>query len=177
MKKDGRKRYTSSLFRILILVFVLMLGASVFPSSAYADTDAEIVRVGYYENEVFQEGAEDGAVKTGYAYEYYRKLSEYTGWKYEYVYGGFAELYQMLLDGRIDLLAGLAWREERASLIGYPDAVMGNESYYLVKHDTDLEISAEPSTLIGKKIGVLDSAMVSVLKQYLSEYQFDRHIE
>ena len=55
------------------------------------------VRVGYYENEVFQEGAQDGTVKTGYAYEYYRKLSEYTGWKYEYVYGSFGDLYQMLL--------------------------------------------------------------------------------
>lgn len=41
--------------------------------------DQETVRVGYYENEVFQEGANEGAVKTGYAYEYYIKLSEYTG--------------------------------------------------------------------------------------------------
>lgn len=95
------------------------------------------VRVGYYENEVFQEGAREGLVKTGYAYEYYRKLSEYTGWDYQYVYGEFGELYQMLLDGEIDLLAGLAWREERAAIIGYPKAVMGRESYYLIKHDTD----------------------------------------
>ena len=103
------------------------------------------MRVGYYENEVFQEGAEEGAVKTGYAYEYYQKLSEYTGWRYEYVYGSFSELYQMLLDGDIDLLAGLAWREDRAGLIGYPTAVMGNESYYLVRHGEDLEITADPS--------------------------------
>ena len=40
---------------------------------------------GNYENEVFEEGAAENANKTGYAYEYYRKLSEYTGWKYEYV--------------------------------------------------------------------------------------------
>ena len=44
--------------------------------------DGKEVRVGYYENEVFQEGASPDAVKTGYAYEYYRKLSEYTGWTY-----------------------------------------------------------------------------------------------
>ena len=41
------------------------------------------MRVGYYENEVFQEGAQEGAVKTGYAYEYYQKISEYTGWCYD----------------------------------------------------------------------------------------------
>ena len=48
-----------------------------FPISSLAEkTPAETartVRVGYYENEVFEEGAEDGAVKTGYAYEYYRR--------------------------------------------------------------------------------------------------------
>ena len=30
------------------------------------------VRVGYYENEVFQEGSREDAMKSGYAYEYYR---------------------------------------------------------------------------------------------------------
>ncbi|MBP5606480.1 MAG: hypothetical protein J6X60_13230, partial [Ruminiclostridium sp.] len=60
----------------------------------FADNGTEHVRVGYYENEVFQEGAEDGAVKTGYAYEYYRRISEYTGWNYEYVYGDFNEMYE-----------------------------------------------------------------------------------
>ena len=151
-----------------VLLCLLMLTVFMHPISA---AENEPVRVGYYENEVFQEGAQEGAVKTGYAYEYYRKLSEYTGWKYEYVYGGFGELYQMLLDGEIDLLAGLAWREERAALIGYPDAVMGKESYYLVKHDTDEKITADPASMNGCKIGVLDSAMVSVLKQYLESRQ------
>ena len=128
-----------------------------------------IVRVGYYENEVFQEGAREGAVKTGYAYDYYRKLSEYTGWKYEYVYGEFAELYQMLLDGRIDLLAGLARKNERRTAIGYPKAPMGKETYHFVKHRGDNGITADPKTLEGKIIGVLDSALADVLNKYLAE--------
>ena len=160
-----------SLFlRVFILSFLFLITVSVFPICIFAEDGPKIVRVGYYENEVFQEGAEEGAVKTGYAYEYYSKLSEYTGWKYEYVYGGFGDLYQMLLDGEIDLLAGLAWREERASLIGYPDAVMGNESYYLVKHDDDLNTTADPATLNGCRIGVLDSAMVGALNKYLEDH-------
>ena len=132
----------------LIVLLVLVLSLSFVNAS-----DNDVVRVGYYENEVFQEGAEEGAVKTGYAYEYYRKLSEYTGWKYEYVYGGFGELYQKLLDGEVDLLAGLAYREDRAGIIGYPDAVMGRESYYLVKHDTERDITANPATLAGQRHG------------------------
>ena len=161
-------RYIRRIHAIMLAVLVL-LSVMTFAVSVTAETQK--VRVGYYENEVFQEGAQEGAVKTGYAYEYYRKLSEYTGWEYDYVYGGFGELYQMLLDGKIDLLAGLAWREERAALIGYPKAVMGRESYYLVKHDDNVGITAEPSTLNGCRIGVLDSAMVSVLNQYLDEHQ------
>jgi ABC-type amino acid transport substrate-binding protein len=149
----------------------------VCPVCALADEgQSERIRVGYYENEVFQEGADPTAIKTGYAYEYYQKLSQYTGWKYDYVYGGFGELYQMLLDGDIDLLAGLAWREEREPLIGYPDQIMGNETYYLVKHDTDPDITADPKSLGGTKIGVLDSAMVSVLDLYLKDHDVTAEI-
>ncbi len=155
---------------VLLLCFVIMIGIICPVSTPAAEKESETVRVGYYENEVFQEGAQPGTVKTGYAYEYYQKLSEYTGWKYEYVYGGFGELYQMLLDGEIDLLAGLAWREERASIIGYPEAVMGNESYYLVKHEADMTITEATESLNGCRIGVLESAMVSVLKQYLEDH-------
>ena len=166
--KSGRQ--TGLMHGFVFLVCAVVMVLSVVPSVVSAANTTETVRVGYYENEVFQEGARDGAVKTGYAYEYYQKLSEYTGWRYDYIYGGFSELYQMLLDGEIDLLAGLAWREERAELIGYPDTVMGSESYYLVKHEGDTGITAEPSSLNGSTIGVLDSAMVSVLYQYLDEY-------
>ena len=155
--------------RFFVLACAVMFVIASLPFAALADDGSEVVRVGYYENEVFQEGARDGEVKNGYAYEYYRKLSEYTGWEYEYVYGDFGELYQMLLDGEIDLLAGLAWREDRASIIGYPNAVMGNESYYLVKYDENADITADPATLNGRRIGVLDCAMVGVLEKYLED--------
>ncbi len=151
--------------------FILMISmiASSFAIPAYAKEDHKIVRVGYFENEIFQEGAGEGLVKTGYAYEYYRKLSEYTGWEYEYVYAGFSELYQMFLDGEIDMLAGLAKNEERESIIGYPNMAMGSETYNIVKHSNDDSITTTYSTLNGKKIGVLDSAMVGVLNTFLAD--------
>ena len=170
------EHYRRPLLRLYFLVCAIMVMFAFLPAIAYADTETKTVRVGYYENEVFQEGAREGAVKTGYAYEYYCKLSEYTGWRYEYVYGVFSDLYQMLLDGEIDLLAGLAWREDRAELIGYPDVVMGNESYYLVKHDTDENITAESDTLNECTIGVLDSAMVGVLNQYLDDHHVNAEV-
>ena len=170
---NGKRR----ILRRFIAVFcALFLAAACMQTASFAQTSAHLVRVGYYENELFQEGAEDGAVKTGYAYEYYRKMSEYTGWKYEYVYGSFGELYQSLLDGKIDLLAGLAWREDRETLIGYPDAIMGSERYYLLKHDNNADITADPATLNGKQIGVLDSAMVNTLNRYLENHHVTANV-
>ena len=150
--------------RLLIAVCLISCLFATVPAHAEG---TKTVRVGYYENEVFQEGALEGAVKTGYAYEYYRKLAEYTGWKYDYVYGSFSDLYQMLLDGEIDLLAGLARKEDRIGLIGYPEAAMGHESYNLVKHEDDTGINVDPMTLAGKRIGVMESALVDALHQFL----------
>ncbi len=96
MKNTG-KTYGKPRQGTFVLILLLFLVISLLPTPAFA-ADSEPVRIGYYENEIFQEGASEGAVKTGYAYEYYRKLSEYTGWKYEYVYGSFGELYQLLVD-------------------------------------------------------------------------------
>ncbi len=53
--------------RTLILSVLLAL---LLPLCAIFASDNNVVKVGYYENEVFQEGAEEGAVKKGYAYEY-----------------------------------------------------------------------------------------------------------
>ncbi len=172
-------RPTPTLLLLLTIVSVALIFMAPFVMKTTAsaeDSNPKLVRVGYYENEVFQEGAEKGAVKTGYAYEYYRKLSEYTGWKYEYVYGGFNELYDMFVAGEVDLLAGLAYREDRTEIMNYPDAMMGKESYYLVKYDTETDITSDPATLNGKKIGVLDSAMVDVLKDYLKEHDVKANI-
>jgi len=159
-----------------VLCLSMLAGIGMPALAATAEQESSIVRVGYYENEVFQEGAWEGAVKTGYAYEYYQKLSEYTGWQYDYVYGEFSTLYQMLLDGRIDFIAGLAWRADRESIIGYPDEPMGNETYNLVRHDTDIDITIDPATLNGRKIGVLDSAMASVLQEFLQEHSVQAEV-
>ncbi len=162
--------------KIRAILGIISLTVLFIPETITPASDNKPVRVGYYENEVFQEGAQPGKVKTGYAYEYYQKLSEYTGWKYEYVYGEFGDLYQQLLDGDIDLLAGLAKKPEREELIGYPDSPMGNETYNLVKHDIDTDITVDHASLNGKKIGVLDSAMKGDLNDYLSEHRVDAEV-
>ena len=169
----------AGILRILVFACILSIFLTTTPvmRAASKRTAPPTVKVGYYEQEVFEEGAAEGAVKTGYAYEYYRKMSEYTGWDYQYVYGSFDELYQMLLDGKIDLLAGLAYKEEREDLIGYPDAPMGNEDYNLITHLDDTQITAEPSTMNGKTFGVLKSAMYDALLKYIERYEIDAEVK
>ncbi len=152
-----------------LLIHIILILASPVALCAQ-EPEEKKVNIGYFENEIFQEGAEEGEVKTGYAYEYYRKLSEYTGWEYSYTYGDFSDLYQMFLDGKIDMLAGLARTEEREALINYPDMAMGTETYNMVKHADDDSITYSYATLAEKKIGVLDSAMVGVLERFLNEH-------
>jgi uncharacterized protein with FMN-binding domain len=58
----------------VIIILTIMMTIAV-PIRVSAQEQPKTIRVGYYENEVFQEGAKDGVVKSGYAYEYYLKLS------------------------------------------------------------------------------------------------------
>ena len=159
--------------QVLAICCLAAMQAGAFPSEA----QAKPIRIGYYEKSVFQEGARPGAVRNGYAYEYYRKLSEFTGWMYEYVFGSYDELYQKLLKGEIDLMAGIAWKEDQAGQIGYPDASMGYENYSLVKHESDDDVTVEPYTLAGRRIGVVDGSIAVVLRNHLVSHRVPARIE
>lgn len=132
--------------RILLFLLLLTLLPSVVPSASAADGDeaeqSRRVRVGWYNSERFQEGEAEQGRKSGYSYEYLQDVANYTGWEYEYVSGGWSELYDALVDGEIDLLAGLSYTEERSSLINYPAYEMGLESYYIYKKAGNEETAA-----------------------------------
>ena len=65
---DIYKRQKPVIAGCAIFISLMMLAGILFPAKAFAvDDNSETVKVGYYENEVFQEGAKQGSVKTGYA--------------------------------------------------------------------------------------------------------------
>ena len=59
------KGITLRLRQIAIVLCALIAVLSLLPPAALANAEPKTVRVGYYENEIFQEGAQEGAVKTG----------------------------------------------------------------------------------------------------------------
>ena len=143
------------------------------PAAAPAESGPRVIRVGWYETPFNHK--DTLGHRTGYAYEYQRKIAAYTGWKYEYVEGSWAELLQMLEDGRIDLLSDVSFTEERTEYMYFSNLPMGSEMYYLFVTPDNREISADDySTLNGKKVGITKS---SVQLGFFLEWEQARGIE
>ena len=164
MQKIDEKR--KSIIPVLLTIFVF----SVLKLNVHADELSEtVVKVGYYENINFQEGASEGAVKSGYSYEYLQKIATYNGWRYEYVYGSWSEIYDAFTRGEVDLLAGLGYAEERLEIMNYPNYPMGYESYYLFIRGDDSTITIDSSTLNGKKIGTISGLLEKSIREWLEK--------
>ncbi|MDD6190292.1 MAG: transporter substrate-binding domain-containing protein [Firmicutes bacterium] len=164
-----KKKRTGKIYiRILTVLLAMLLMFSAFAvPDAYAQDkneskEGKTVRVGWYQSDMFQEGMKDGLIKTGYCYDYLQKVADYTGWEYEYVYGNWNELFQMLQDGNIDFLAGVSITEERIGTMLFPDSAMGTDQYYLYKKSGDVSISSSDiSTFSGKKVGVIRNNQIA----------------
>lgn len=161
-------RHLNDFVKYIIFTFLIVFLFVFFKGSVLAEeTNAKIVKVGYYENENFQEGGYEGAVKSGYAYEYFQKISTYTGWRYDYVYGSWTDLYNAFVKGDIDLIAGLGYADERLDIMNYPKYPMGYESYYLFVRGDDPTIMVDPSTFNGKRIGTIPGLLEKSLQEWL----------
>lgn len=124
-------RRLQSVISILFAVLLLGTGTLSTPTtSAYAKT-GETVRVGYFSERGMMNGAAGGELKSGYACDYLQELASYAGRKYEYVYGSFSDLYNMLLKGEIDMLPYLTKTKEREQQMLFPDKAMGEEEFYI----------------------------------------------
>ena len=147
MRQQGRSR--KIVFFILVIAQILVLTSAASASG----TDSKVVRVGWHEVPYFIE--DQYGRWSGYSYEYQCKVAAYTGWTYEYVFGTWSELLQMLMDGEIDMLGNLSYLEERALKVLYSSVPMGTESYYLFISPDNTGISADDfTTLNGKRVGV-----------------------
>ncbi|MBO4449192.1 MAG: transporter substrate-binding domain-containing protein [Clostridiales bacterium] len=152
---------------VVSLLVALIAGLS-FPLSVSAeDTNQKVVRVGCHEAPYFIKD-KNGRL-SGYSYEYQRKIAAYTGWKYEYVEGTFADLLEKLKKGEIDLMSDVSYSEDRADDYLYASLPMGTESYYLFISSDNQEITSKNlSTLNGKKVGLVEG---SIMKKLFLEWE------
>ena len=92
--------------KLLMVCLILMI----FSNLAYADN--KVVRVGWY-NSPFNY-KDNFNRRSGYGYEFQQKIAAYTGWTYEYINGSWPDLYNMLVNGQIDILSDVSYTPERA---------------------------------------------------------------
>ena len=120
-----------------------------------AEDTRTVVRVGWHEPPYFI--TDETGRKSGYSYEYQRKVAAYTGWEYEYVEGSWADLMQMMKEGKIDLLSDVSYSEERTRDMLFTSIPMGTEVYYVFVSPDNTEICSENlSSLNGKTIDSSD---------------------
>ena len=148
------------------------------PVTAYGADSSKLVRVGYVNSPSYEEGGE-GEYKTGSGYEFLQKISYQTGWKYEYVYGSFSELYNKLVKGEIDLMGDISYTPERARLMNFSSYPMAKDNYYLYCLPTNKEyMSGNTSVVNGKTIGVTqNSYQEKLLRKWLAEYHIRAYIQ
>lgn len=155
----------------IVAFFACLAGTFRIYYTAPVEANAEkVVRVGYFVEEGFQLGDQDGEVKSGYGYDFLQRLKLYTNWKYEYVYGPYGELYDKLVKGEIDLLGGLAYRPEREAVLSYPKNPMGASQYLFFKRSSNNHVTTEPESLNGKRIGTLTGAHAKVVEKYIATH-------
>ncbi|MGM9540009.1 transporter substrate-binding domain-containing protein, partial [Anaerovibrio sp.] len=183
MEKKCRDIRPGGLKGILCLSMVIVLClAALLPSVALSADDTgsvsrvsgssyrqKVVRVAYYPEVNWQEGAEEGQVKKGYCYEYYQRLAPYANWRYKYVYGSFQELYAKFLRGEIDVFAGLSKTDERRGSFLYPERPMGQTGYIFLKRSTDSSVTENPHSFDGKRLGTVAGIVESSLRQFLKQ--------
>ena len=157
MKNSGMSETMQTLMRksVCALLSLLLLLSAVLPVKAAAETaPVKVVRIGSFEN-TFNYCNEKGARK-GYGYELLQTLSGYTGWQFEYVTCDWADCFEKLENGEIDIMGGISYTEDRAEEMLFSDEPMGEEKYYLYVDLSRTDISASNfKTLNGKKIGVV----------------------
>ncbi len=160
------RMFKSLMFTISIVLIAL--------SSAFAEP--KTVRVAYFYSENYQEGTM-GSTLYGYSYEYYQRIAQYTGWRYEYVFGSYDDLYQKFLKGEVDLFVGFAHTKERDDLMLFPNIPMGRNAFQLVKMAGSSDVSENPASLNGKKVGVVKGDVDDVLRLLLKRINVQADIQ
>ena len=155
MKTKGYNAYIRTVSFMLTVLMLLLL----IPSARAEGEDGSTLKnvsVGFYQMENFQTGDSEDEPMTGFGYEYLQKLAGYAKWNCTYTYGTWSELYSKLQSGKIDLLAGVPYSEERAETVSFAGESMYIDICALYKSNTNRKIKpARLSTMNECTIGVI----------------------
>lgn len=161
-KRSGWIRLSAA----ILSVCMLCASMGVLPVKA-----AEKVRVGFYPVEQYQQKNDNGTY-SGYAYDYYMQLQKYTRWDYEFVEADYADCYQMLVNGEIDIMSGMIRTPAREEQMYFSDVSFSNTQNELYCSN-DAEMYYEDyEAFDGCKVGILKGALQDELLEYADQNHF-----
>lgn len=138
---------------LLILLAMVIVIQDRIPASA---KEARTVRVGFFLCNGFQNIEADGSF-SGYSYDYLEALSQYAGWKMEYITGySLADCLELLKEGKIDMVNGVYKTAERQQFFSYPDLNVGTSTSCLItRQDNDQIRYGDYASMNHATIGLL----------------------
>lgn len=157
--------------RILTLVLTGILLLSI-GSPALAE-EGETLRVGYMDYSGFIEPEGEGTY-TGYGAEYLSEIAQYTGFQYEYVFGEWSDLLEMLADKKIDLICTAQRTEQRAETYDFSAYPIGYTQGLLYTSANNTTLNYEDfESFDGITVGALKgSAMTDIFLRYAAQNDF-----
>ncbi len=152
--------------RWIALLIVLIL----LPAAAGAET----VRVGWWDQPGYMQLDDEGK-PYGYLHEYLLAIAQYTGWTYEFSRVSFAEAYQKVRSGELDLLGCLLYSEARADELLFGSHAAGEEELALYALEGS---DVEADGLDGASVGVMtdSTANAEPVRQYAERRGFALNI-
>lgn len=144
-----KRKYICHFLVALVVSFSL-----VQPLSASAQQN-KVIRVGIFDYKAFY-GVDAQDKQYGYGYEYLDTLAEYGGFRYEYVYGTWAECLAWLESGEIDMLDSaqrVPERETRFLFSAYSTGMSYGELF--VRADDNTILYNDFAAMNGLQVGML----------------------
>ena len=107
-----------------VLIFLYPLTAPAGTAVSAPEQGRQTLRVGYinYDGFIVQE---NGGYIDGYGVAFLDKISEYTGWRYEFYYNTWEECLNELERGTIDLVCCAQSRPDRRARFAYTELQSG----------------------------------------------------
>lgn len=122
-----KKKFFARFFSAVLCLFIILGSVSAFalPEDIILDDEGvfaaggNTVTVGVYPFEGFTDIDENGNV-TGYAVDYLNEIATHTGWSYNYVVADdWESCYSLILNGKIDIIAGTVKNDDRTQLVDF----------------------------------------------------------
>lgn len=176
----GKNIQKRSINRLLAMILGVLMLSGIIPISTQAATTTEkVIRVGYYENEGFQNYNAETGEYSGYSYEFLMALQQYTNWKYEFVPCTFSDGLTMLENGELDIMNNVSKTEEREQVLDFSTLSSGENTAYLVMKSGDTRVAYEDLDAIAKtKIGLAEDSIYSQrLVNYFAKEGVNANIE